>query len=151
MMAELIDFGVSTQFEDQQSCTGDKGLQYCEEFLDIGLFHKFFREKCKTQTNCHFSNLFEIQKYRTDPVKFEICAQKQSRIFIQYKCEQDVIKVNIKQKDSLLLAVLELVCISLFVFTLYFNYLKTKKMDDIYTKYMIMVNDYALYLRIGAK
>ena len=72
-------------------------------------------------------------------------------MFIQYKCEQDVAKVDVKKKDSLLLVMIEIVCISLFLFTLYFNYSKTGKMDKLYTRYMIMVNDYSIYLSIDKK
>lgn len=32
-----------------------------------------------------------------------------------------------------------------------FNYNKTKKMDRLYSKYMVMANDYALYFSFNSK
>ena len=62
-----------------------------------------------------------------------------------------MVKVQAKQKDALFIAMIELVGLGLFLFTLLFNYQKTKKMDKLYTKYMVMANDYALYFSFNSK
>lgn len=72
-------------------------------------------------------------------------------MFVQYRCQQDVIKVEAKKKDALFIAMIELVGLGLFLFTILFNYKKTKKMDKFYTRYMVMANDYSLYFSFNSK
>jgi len=72
-------------------------------------------------------------------------------MFVQYRCQQDVIKVEAKKKDALFMAIIELVGLGLFLFTILFNYQKTKKMDKLYSKYMVMANNYSLYFSFNTK
>ena len=72
-------------------------------------------------------------------------------MFVQYRCQQDVIKVQSKKNDAILITIIELVGLGLFMFTLLFNYKKTKKMDQLYSKYIVVANDYALYFKFDSK
>lgn len=62
-----------------------------------------------------------------------------------------MVKVKAKKADALFIGIIELVGLGLFLFTILFNYKKTQKMDKLYTKYMVMANDYALYFSFNSK
>ena len=72
-------------------------------------------------------------------------------MFVQYKCQQNVHNVEAKQKDSLFIAIIEIVGLGFFMTMILFNYNKTKKMDKLYSKYMVMANDYTLYFSFNSK
>jgi hypothetical protein len=46
-------------------------------------------------------------------------------MFVQYRCQQDVVKVKAKKADALFIGVIEIVGLALFLFTILFNYKKT--------------------------
>ena len=62
-----------------------------------------------------------------------------------------MVKVKAKKADALFIGIIEIVGLGLFLFIILFNYKKTQKMDKLYTKYMVMANDYALYFSFNSK
>ena len=51
---ELVDFGITTQFEDQQGCSRNVGTHYFNQFMRDQDFETFFRNNCKDKKECIF-------------------------------------------------------------------------------------------------
>ena len=78
-----------------------------------------------------------------------ICFDQESRFYASYKCEQDSIGVAKKLKDSLVVAIFEVLSISVFIIAIVFNFLKTIKMGSTYEKLNFTVRDYTLYIEVS--
>ena len=85
----------------------------------------------------------------SDPLAAAVCLKASSKFFVQYKCEQDYANVNTKQQNSIFIIIIEIVCSGFVLFTVWFNFFKTKKMDAQYSQYTINANDFALYVKIS--
>jgi len=52
MISELVDFGITTKFEDQESCTRKISTQYCNKFINSQEFKDHFKNHCMGRTDC---------------------------------------------------------------------------------------------------
>ena len=49
---EVVDFGITTMFEDQQACSRKETTQYCDQFFHDDNFRDFFNNECKDKRHC---------------------------------------------------------------------------------------------------
>ena len=78
---------------------------------------------------CHLPQITDMFVFGSDPLAMEICLQQQTRLFLQYKCQQDVVHVEAKQSDSMFVALVEVMSVVVLVMALWYNLTKTNKMD----------------------
>lgn len=52
MISDLVDFGITTKFEDQESCTRKVTTQYCNKFINSEAFRNHFKTHCIGRTDC---------------------------------------------------------------------------------------------------
>jgi len=90
VISELVDWGVSTAFEDQQKCVRDP-QSVCFALLNDVAFNATFRTYCQNQTSCTIS---AFERYLTvlgtanAPSLYKQCHQASARLFVQYMCKQ---------------------------------------------------------------
>ena len=59
-IASVSDFGITTQFEDQQACSRKDTTQYCYQFFKGTQFRKEFGQACVGQKECSISKSTSI-------------------------------------------------------------------------------------------
>jgi len=80
-----------------------------------------------------------------------VCLSNESRVYIQYKCDQTTIQIANKELSGLKVTILELATYFLLVIFIFFNVSKTKKMGKIYDDLNVTASDYSLYFRMTDK
>ena len=65
LISELVDFGISTKYEEQLTCSRKVSTQYCDQFLSDPDFRDYFKSQCRTSETCTIDNLRDFFKYET--------------------------------------------------------------------------------------
>jgi len=84
LIGSLVDFGITTKFEEQASCSRKEGTQFCNQYLNDQEFKNFYNKKCQTKTNCTIGMITDYFKHIgpvTDNGK-EICLSGESRVYV---------------------------------------------------------------------
>ena len=82
----LVDFGITTHFEDQMQCARKYG-NVCNKVLDERFVKDFFAQNCQGKKRCTLKDFGRLVSRRADDVAVHQCDDPLSRAFFQYKCE----------------------------------------------------------------
>jgi hypothetical protein len=77
-----------------------------------------------------------------------ICYDKETRFYTQFKCQEDSVDAGSKQKSSIFVLTLEIISIFIFILFLISNYLKAKNMNKLWAQSSVSVTDYTLYYEV---
>jgi hypothetical protein len=55
LLEKVVDFGITTIFEDQKACSRKNGIQYCDQFFHDENFKEYFDVECKDRRHCDLS------------------------------------------------------------------------------------------------
>lgn len=141
----LVDWGIVTRFEDQFQCQR-KSDNYCNSFLQNDSFKNIFDRHCRGQRSCEFNDLQHFVHAKSEGSK--ICADKQSRFFIQYMCKQQEFEINEKMANAAKCIYIEIISA---IIVVGFTVLSTNWTKDLAKRYdedTVTPSDYTLFFKI---
>lgn len=147
-VTDLVDFGITTKFEDQHSCSKFAQTQYCQQFLDYDAIYDFFQKECRNKEKCFVGSLPDFVLPDTDTSQISMCFQEDSRLYVQYKCEETSVDVDQKLKSTKPLAFIELLCIAIVVACLKFNFNKTRRLEQEHSMNRVSADQYSLFIKV---
>lgn len=78
----LIDFGVTTKYENQHSCSRLTGSQYCNQFFHDLNFKVHFQTECMGRKDCQLKSFMNFMQKPQDTSLFEICENSASKFYL---------------------------------------------------------------------
>ena len=147
-VTDLVDFGITTKFEDQHSCSKFAQTQYCQQFLDFDSIYDFFQKECRNKERCFVGSLPDFVLPDTDTSQISMCFQEDSRLYVQYKCEETSVDVDQKTQSVEPLVFIEVLCVALVVACLKFNFNKTRKLEQEYGMNKVSADQYSLFVKV---
>jgi hypothetical protein len=73
LIDQIVDFGITTMFEDQKACSRKDGIQYCDQFFHDDNFREYFETECKDRRHCDISQVHKFLDIPVDRNRVEIC------------------------------------------------------------------------------
>ena len=77
-----------------------------------------------------------------------ICYDKNSRFFTQFKCEETTAEFALKQKSSFIVLTIEVISIFTFIGFLISNYFKSKNLNRKWAQSSVKLSDYSFYYKV---
>ena len=113
----------------------------CSESLLEEKFLADFNSLCKHKSSCLLTNGY---------VSGGECKAPESRMFVQFKCEQSQEEIDKKMLDTKTVLMIELFCTLLILAFIAISHRQTRVLADIYNGNNIKTEDYTLFLPLSS-